>query len=114
MLKPADVNVIRNFINNRDLCKLVLSNPVVQNKQIVLEKNTQTKKIQVSNRFVYSQYRDDRIPLGQYKDPEDIVQVAKIMGCTYYDPEIMEDEIEKAKYNRHLIDAVLRNQRSTL
>ncbi len=112
MLRMIDQKVIQEFINNQDIGKIILKNPDVKNSTVVLEKNLETRKIIMSNRFVYSQYSSNKLSLGQYTDPEQIVHVAKMMGCTHYDPEELEDTIEKAKYNRRLVDAVLRNQRS--
>jgi thymidylate kinase len=106
-------NIIRDFMKNQDLGKMTLANPDVTNSTLILEKNLQSGKVIISNRFVFSQYHDDRLSLGQHNDPEQIIHLAHMMGCTHYDPELMEDEIEKAKYNRRMIDAVLRNQRST-
>lgn len=104
----ANENLIQIFIDINYHGKLILVNPDVHNSTVVLEKDLQSGKIRMSNRFVRSQYQDSKLPLGQYSDPEQIIHVAKMMGCTHYDPEIFEDKIEKAKYNRQLIDAALR------
>lgn len=108
MLRMINERLIQSFITNHDLGKLILVNPEVHNSTVVLEKDLQSGKIEMSNRFVHSQYQDSKLPLGQYSDSEQIIHVAKMMGCTHYDPEIFEDEIEKAKYMRQLIDVALR------
>lgn len=113
MLRMISKTVIEEFIGNKDLGKMILNNPDVPNSTIVLEKSSLSGKIMMSNRYVFSQHHDDRLSLGQYNNPEQIIHVAHMMGCTHYDPEVLEDEIEKAKYNRQMIDAVLRNSRST-
>lgn len=113
MLRMVNEIVIRDFMKNSDIGKMILYNPDVQNSTLVLEKNSQSGKVSVSNRFVYSQYHAERLSLGQHHDPEQIIHLAHMMGCTHYDPEVMKEDVELANYNKRMIDTLLNNQRTT-
>jgi len=108
MLRMVTEKVIQEFIDTPDHGKMILANPDVSNSTIVLEKSVLTKKVMVTNRYVFSQYRDDKLSLGQYNDAQQIIHVAHMMGCTHYDPEKMADDLRTIRENKRLVDTILR------
>jgi len=108
MLRMVTEKLIQEFIDNRDLGKMILVNPDLSNSTIVLEKCITSGKVVVTNRYVFSQYRDDKLSLGQYNDVQQIIHVAHMMGCTHYDPEKMADDLRTIRENKRLVDTILR------